>query len=101
MIALLLMLVLFLIASPALAIVLGGALVAGGLWLSTRLASAIALGRAASVNSVSIFIAVMLGGWMWGPIGLILAVPVLMIIKTVADHIESLSSLSQLLGDRR
>lgn len=60
----------------------------------------IALGRAASVNSVAIFVAVMFGGWMWGPIGLILAVPVLMIIKTVADHIESLSSLSELLGDR-
>ena len=43
----------------------------------------------------------MFWGWMWGPLGLILAVPVLMIIKTVADHIESLSSLSQLLGDRQ
>jgi predicted PurR-regulated permease PerM len=61
----------------------------------------IALGRAASVNSVSVFVAVMFWGWMWGPLGLILAVPVLMIIKTVADHIESLSSLSQLLGDRQ
>jgi len=60
----------------------------------------IALGRAASVNSVAIFVAVMFGGWMWGPIGLILAVPVLMIIKTVADHIESLKSLSELLSDR-
>jgi predicted PurR-regulated permease PerM len=38
---------------------------------------------------------------MWGPLGMILAVPVLMIIKTVADHIESMSGLSQLLGDRR
>ena len=33
----------------------------------------IALGRAASVNSVAIFVAVMFWGWMWGPIGLILA----------------------------
>ena len=60
----------------------------------------IALGRAASVNSVAIFIAVMFWGWLWGPIGLILAVPVLMIVKTVADHVESLSGLSELLGDR-
>ena len=61
----------------------------------------IALGRAASVNSVAVFVAVMVGGWLWGPIGLILAVPVLMIVKTVADHIESLSSISALLGDRQ
>ena len=60
----------------------------------------IALGRAASVNSVAMFVAVMFWGWMWGPLGLILAVPMLMIIKTVADHVESLSSLSELLGDR-
>jgi predicted PurR-regulated permease PerM len=60
----------------------------------------IALGRAASVNSVAIFVAVMFWGWLWGPIGLILAVPVLMIIKTVADHVESLSGLSELLGER-
>jgi predicted PurR-regulated permease PerM len=61
----------------------------------------IALGRAASVNSVSVFVFVMFWGWMWGPLGLILAVPVLMIVKTVADHVESMSSLSQLLGDRQ
>lgn len=61
----------------------------------------IALGRAASVNSVSVFVAVMFWGWMWGPLGLILAVPLLMMVKTVADHVESLSSISELLGDRR
>src|SRR5687768_1775832 len=44
----------------------------------------IALGRAASVNSVAIFVAVMFWGWMWGPLGLIMAVPILMIFKTVA-----------------
>jgi predicted PurR-regulated permease PerM len=60
----------------------------------------IALGRAASVNSVAVFVAVMFWGWMWGPLGLILAVPLLMIVKTVADHVESLASLSELLGDR-
>lgn len=60
----------------------------------------IALGKAASANSVSIFVAVMFWGWMWGPLGLVLAVPVLMIIKTVADHVESLSGLSELLSDK-
>lgn len=60
----------------------------------------IALGKAASVNSVAVFVAVMFWGWMWGPLGLVLAVPVLMIVKTIADHVESLSSLSELLSDR-
>ena len=59
----------------------------------------IALGKAASANSVAVFVAVMFWGWMWGPLGLILGVPILMMVKTVADHVESLSSLSELLGD--
>ena len=61
----------------------------------------IALGRAASVNSVAVFVAVMFWGWMWGPVGLILAVPLLMILKTITDHVESLQSISELLGGRR
>ena len=64
------------------------------------LISPIALGRAASVNSVAVFVAVMFWGWMWGPLGLILGVPILMMVKTVADHVESLSGLSELLADR-
>ena len=61
----------------------------------------IALGRAASVNSVAVFVAVMFWGWMWGPLGLVLAVPLLMILKTITDHVDSLSSISELLGERR
>lgn len=60
----------------------------------------IALGKAARVNSVAVFVAVMFWGWMWGAAGLLLAVPILMITKTVADHVESLSSLSELLDER-
>lgn len=60
----------------------------------------IALGRAASANSVAVFIAVMFWGWMWGPLGLILGVPILMMIKTVADHVESLAGVSELLAEK-
>jgi predicted PurR-regulated permease PerM len=60
----------------------------------------IALGKAARVNSVAVFVSVMFWGWMWGSPGLLLAVPILMITKTVADHVESLSGLSELLDER-
>lgn len=60
----------------------------------------IALGRAASVNSVAVFVSVMFWGWLWGALGLIIAVPILMCIKTVCDHVESLAAYSELLGDR-
>jgi predicted PurR-regulated permease PerM len=43
---------------------------------------------------------VMFWGWMWGALGLVLAVPVLMIVKTIADHVDSLSAVSELLSDQ-
>jgi predicted PurR-regulated permease PerM len=58
------------------------------------------LGQAARVNSVAVFVSVMFWGWMWGMPGMLLAVPILMIVKTVTDHVESLSSVSELLGER-
>lgn len=60
----------------------------------------IALGRAARVNTVAVFVSVMFWGWMWGPLGLVIAVPILMCIKTICDHVESLAGFSELLGDR-
>ena len=51
------------------------------------------------VSIVAVFLALMFWGWLWGPIGLVIAVPILMVIKTVADHIESLSALSLLLSE--
>lgn len=58
------------------------------------------LGQAARVNSVAVFVSVMFWGWMWGMPGMLLAVPILMMVKTVADHVESLSAISELLGER-
>jgi predicted PurR-regulated permease PerM len=58
------------------------------------------LGQAARVNTVAVFVAIMFWGWLWGPLGLVVAVPILMIVKTVADHVESLSGLSELLAER-
>jgi predicted PurR-regulated permease PerM len=58
------------------------------------------LGQAARVNTVAVFVAIMFWGWLWGPLGLVIAVPILMIVKTVADHVETLSAVSELLADR-
>ena len=59
------------------------------------------LGRAARVNTVATFLSLMFWGWLWGAIGLIVAVPILMVMKTVADRVESLSAWSELLSDGR
>ena len=58
------------------------------------------LGQAARVNSVAVFVSVMFWGWLWGALGMLLAVPILMMMKTIADRVETLSSLSELLDER-
>ena len=55
--------------------------------------------RAARMNAVAIFIGLLFWGWVWDVWGMLLAVPMLVVIKAVSDHIEDFKPLSELLGD--
>jgi len=55
-------------------------------------------GRAGDLNTVAVFVSVLVWGWIWGIWGLLLAVPVMVAIKAAADHIEPLQPLGELLG---
>jgi predicted PurR-regulated permease PerM len=57
------------------------------------------MSRAARMNPVAIFVGLLFWGWIWGVWGAILAVPMLMMIKAVCDHIEELQPLGELLGE--
>ena len=54
--------------------------------------------RAGRMNAVVVFVAVLMFGWLWGIWGLLLAVPILTTVKAVADRVEGLETLSELLG---
>ncbi|MGR6035008.1 MAG: AI-2E family transporter [Candidatus Nitrosoglobus sp.] len=54
--------------------------------------------RTTNLNAVVVPVGVLFWGWLWGPIGLIVATPILIIIKTCCDHIENLTSLGELMG---
>ncbi|GGY72490.1 AI-2E family transporter [Marinobacter zhanjiangensis] len=54
--------------------------------------------RVSSLNAVVIFIGLLFWGWLWGPVGLILATPLLMMTKTLCDHVENLQGVGELLG---
>lgn len=58
------------------------------------------ISRTSTVNAVVVFIGLLFWGWLWGPIGLIVATPLLITIKVCCDHIENLTSLSELMGER-
>ena len=55
------------------------------------------MSRTAEMNPAAVFIGVLFWGWLWGLPGLFLAVPILMVLKSVSDHIEVLHPVATLL----
>src|SRR5690606_28559302 len=47
------------------------------------------VGRRLEINAVAIFIAVAFWSWLWGFIGALIAVPLLVIVKVFCDHFDS------------
>lgn len=57
----------------------------------------IVLGRRMALSPLILILALMLFGWMWGIIGLLLAVPLLVCVKLVLSRIEGMEGWSHLL----
>jgi predicted PurR-regulated permease PerM len=57
------------------------------------------VGRRLSLNPVVIVVSVLFWGWMWGIPGTLLAVPILVAMKTLCDRIEPLNVFGAFLGD--
>jgi predicted PurR-regulated permease PerM len=55
--------------------------------------------RATRMNAVAIFIGLLFWGWVWNVWGMLLAVPMLMVIKAVCDHVEDFKSVGEFLGE--
>lgn len=83
---------------------IGMALLVGGVSLVITgvegfLLTPMRIGRAARMNPVAVFVGLLFWGWLWGAWGVLLAVPLMMAIKVVADHVDDLKPVSELLGD--
>lgn len=57
------------------------------------------MGRAAQMNQVAVFAGLIFWSWLWGFWGVLLAVPMMMMVKAVCDHVEDLKPLGDFLGD--
>jgi predicted PurR-regulated permease PerM len=57
------------------------------------------MSRAAQMNAVAVFVGLLFWSWIWGVWGAVLAVPMLMMLKAVCDHIDDLQPIGELLGD--
>lgn len=56
------------------------------------------MGKAERMHVIVVFLGVLLWTWIWGAWGTILAVPMLVVAKSIADHVEGLEPVSRLMG---
>jgi predicted PurR-regulated permease PerM len=57
------------------------------------------IGRRLRLNPLAVALSLLFWGWIWGALGLVLAVPLVASAKIIFDFIEPLRGLAQWLGD--
>jgi predicted PurR-regulated permease PerM len=79
------------------AVIAGVALVITSLegWLLTPML----MGRASQMNPVALFAGLLVWSWMWGIWGTLLAVPMMMVLKAICDHVEDFAPVADFLSD--
>ena len=78
------------------------ALVPAGIYLGLhtlegQIVTPIVLGRSMRVSPLVLILALMVFGWLWGLIGLLLAVPLLVCVKLVLERIEGMDGWARLM----
>lgn len=58
------------------------------------------VGRKLRLNTVVVFVTVSFWAWLWSAVGMIVAVPLLVAVKTFCEHIDGLGGLGDFLSER-
>ncbi|MFL4468943.1 AI-2E family transporter [Tateyamaria armeniaca] len=56
------------------------------------------VGKRLELNTVAVFLTVVLWGWLWGIAGALVAVPFLLVFKVICDNVESMKTIGSFLG---
>lgn len=56
-------------------------------------------GKIAKMNPAAVFVSLLFWGWLWGMWGLLLGVPVVVVVKVVAERVEGMDVVAELLGE--
>jgi predicted PurR-regulated permease PerM len=56
-------------------------------------------GKIAKMNAAAVFVSLLFWGWLWGMWGLLLGVPVVVVLKVVAERVEGMEVVAELLGE--
>lgn len=66
--------------------------------LEGQLIQPIVVGRSLRLNPVMVFLSFLLLGWLWGIAGMFIAVPILVTLKVICDHVGRFATLGEYLG---
>lgn len=58
------------------------------------------VGRSLRLNTVVVFLAVSFWAWLWSAVGMIVAVPLLVTLRTVCAYVDDLNGLGEFLSER-
>ncbi len=56
-------------------------------------------GRIAKMNAAAVFIVLLFWGWLWGIWGMLLGIPIIVIMKVIAEHLEGFQAFTELLSE--
>jgi predicted PurR-regulated permease PerM len=65
-----------------------------------QIVTPVMLGRRLQMNAVVVFLSFAIWAWLWSFMGMLLATPILLSLKVVADHVHAMSGLGKFLGAR-
>lgn len=68
-------------------------------FLAVNLLTPKLVGRRVKLNALTVTVALMFWAWLWGAIGLIVAVPLTAAIKAVCDNVQGLKPFGSILGE--
>jgi len=68
--------------------------------LEGLLVKPLVMGKAARINGLAMFVGLLFWSWIWGLIGMIVAVPIMMVIKSVCDRVENFRPIGELLDEQ-
>jgi predicted PurR-regulated permease PerM len=57
------------------------------------------LGKSLRMNGVAVFLGLLFWGWIWGIWGMLLAMPMMVVLKSICDHVEDLQGIGDMLGE--
>lgn len=56
-------------------------------------------GKLVKMNPTAVFVGLLFWGWLWGMWGMLLGIPIIVIVKVVSEHVESMNPIAELLGE--